>query len=457
MGVDLERLAEALARPVPRYTSYPTAPQFTTAVGPATYAGWLAGIAPDAPLSLYLHLPYCRRMCWYCACHTRVANDYDPVARTRDGLLREIATVRRHLDAPHLGTRRRVSQIHWGGGTPTILAPEDFRRLDETLRAAFDVDGRTEIAVEIDPRTLPPEMVDALAASGVTRVSFGVQDFDPDVQRAINRIQSFETTRDAIQALRRAGVGSVNLDLLYGLPRQTVASVRATIEQTLALAPDRIALFGYAHVPWMKAHQQMIRTGELPGPVERWQQAAAAAEALTAAGYVAIGIDHFARPDDKLARAAAAGTLHRNFQGYTTDDTLHLVGLGASSISALPVGYAQNVTDVKAWLDRVESDTLATARGVAIDAADRLRAEVIERIMCDLAVDLAAVAARHGTDAGALADTFPALESLARDGIAEIDGAVIRVTEGARPLARLVAAAFDAYLDNGRGKHSAAV
>jgi oxygen-independent coproporphyrinogen-3 oxidase len=449
---DFARFAAALNRPVPRYTSYPTAPHFRPDFGTATYGGWLASTRPDARLSLYLHIPYCVQLCWYCGCHTRVASSYESVLRYRDALLTEVASLRRRL--PEGPT---VAQIHWGGGTPTVLRPDDFRRIDEALKSAFNVDTDAEIAVEIDPRTLDDAMVATLSAAGVNRVSFGVQDFDPRVQAAINRIQSFAATRDAVARLRDAGVRSVNLDLLYGLPLQTEASLRQTIDLAVGLEPDRIALFGYAHVPWMKAHQRLIRDEDLPGPGQRWAQAGAAAASLAAAGYEAVGIDHFARPHDALACAARAGTLRRNFQGYTTDAASHLIGFGASAISSFPAGYAQNAANVKEWLERIESGRLATVRGFALSADDRLRGEIIERLMCDLSVDLDSVTARHRTDMGAIVDALPALQELVREGIATFSGQRVGIAAGARPLARLVAAAFDTYLAAGRARHSVAV
>ena len=440
------------ARPVPRYTSYPTAPHFSPAVGPDVFAGWLSAIPAADPVSLYLHVPYCVKLCWYCGCHTRVANSPDRLSQYRDALVAEIAAVRRHI-----GTRAAASHIHWGGGTPTVLAAADFARVDEALHDAFEITGAAEVAVEIDPRTVTDDTLAGLAAAHVTRVSFGVQDFDARVQAAINRVQPFEQTQDAVARLRAAGVASVNLDLIYGLPRQTVASLRETIGLTLELAPDRIALFGYAHVPWMKPHQKMIRAEDLPGPELRWAQAEAATEMLTAAGYVPIGIDHFARPGDSLARAAAQRRLRRNFQGYTTDDAGTLIGLGASAISSCPSGYAQNLANIRDWRERVTAGRLATVRGVALGAQDRLRRDAIERVMCDLAVDLSDVAASHGAGLDAFRDAEPALEELRRAGILDLAGPLIRVRPEARPLARVVAAAFDAYLAAGRGRHSVAV
>lgn len=444
--------AKAMARVVPRYTSYPPATHFTPSVGPGTYERWLAAIPADASLSLYVHVPYCVKLCWYCACHTRVANRYDSIERYRDALIAEIALVRARL-----GGRNRVAHLHWGGGTPTVLHPGDFAGVDRALKGAFAFDDKTEIAVEIDPRSLDDAMVATLAGCGATRVSFGVQDFDPKVQAAINREQSFDLTRSAVKRLRGAGIRSVNLDLVYGLPLQTVAGLSRTIAQTLALAPDRIALFGYAHVPWMKPNQKLIRDQDLPGTELRWTMARTAADMLREAGYVAIGIDHFARPSDSLAQAAATGHLRRNFQGYTTDTADDLIGFGASAISAVPQGYAQNAADTAAWLSLVETGHLPTARGIALTPEDRLRREVIERLMCDLMVDLETVAQAYGKPASTFADALPALRSLAEDGIVDFDGWIVRVRPEARPLARLAAAAFDSWLAAGSGRHSVAV
>jgi oxygen-independent coproporphyrinogen III oxidase len=439
--MDDQLLVAAFSRSVPRYTSYPTAAQFSDQTGPADYAAWLGRLPPETRLSLYLHVPYCRELCWYCACHMRVTKRDDILERYRDALLREIETVRRTL-----GFRPAVHHLHWGGGTPTILKPDDFRQIRDSLGHAFDIDPDAETAVEIDPRTLSEAMVETLAATGTTRVSFGVQDFDPVVQAAINRRQSFAVTRQAVERVRRAGIRSVNLDLVYGLPHQSEETLRATIEQTLSLAPERVAIFGYAHVPWLKRHQTLIAEAALPGPRERWAQSRLAADLLTAAGYVAIGIDHFARPEDRLAQAAAGGRLRRNFQGYTDDNSDALIGFGPSAISALADGYTQNTADIPAWLARVEAGELATARGIALDDEDRLRRDVIERLMCDLRVDLLALLRTRPTLFRALADVHPALAELERAGLVVLEGPTVRIVPQARPLARIVAAAFDASL-----------
>ncbi|WP_029009661.1 oxygen-independent coproporphyrinogen III oxidase [Azospirillum halopraeferens] len=446
-----DRFARYADRRIPRYTSYPTAPHFSAAVDAGTYRSWLAGLPADRPVSLYLHVPFCRSMCWYCGCHTTITKVDEPIVDYLGTLRAEIAAV---CDAlPH---RQPVGHVHFGGGTPTILEPGDFEALIALLRDRFALAPGAEIAVEIDPRTLTRAMAGALGRSGVTRASLGVQSFDPVVQRAINRIQSYERTAAVARGLRDAGVAGINLDLIYGLPHQTVASCRDTVARCLELAPDRFAVFGYAHIPDFKPHQKKIDEAALPDAAERLAQAEAIAAALEDAGYRRIGLDHFARADDPMALAAAAGTLRRNFQGYTTDPCDTLIGLGASAIGRLPQGYVQNAVVLGTYAKRVAAGGLATAKGYALTPDDRLRAAVIERILCDFAVDLDAVAARHGADAAALlagADLAP----LEADGLVRTSGRRIAVPEDARPFVRAVAARFDAHLAASTRRHAPAV
>ncbi|MDJ1158035.1 oxygen-independent coproporphyrinogen III oxidase [Chelatococcus sp. SYSU_G07232] len=437
---------------VPRYTSYPTAPHFGADVDGGVYAGWLEALDETTTLSLYLHVPFCAELCLYCGCHTTVARRYGPVAAYVELLLREIT-----LAAAQLPGRFAVSHIHWGGGTPTILAPEDLLRVTEALRSHFSVRDDAETAIEIDPRTLAAEHVPALAAMGVTRASLGVQDFDPKVQRAIGRTQSYAQTARAAGWLGLAGARSLNLDLIYGLPHQTVESVVASVGQALRLGPDRIALFGYAHVPWMKKHQKLLPEDALPDTAERLAQMQAATDAITSAGYVAIGLDHFAKPGDALARARAEGRLHRNFQGYTTDAAPALIGFGTSAIGSLPQGYVQNAATTVAYRDALTAGRLPIARGIVLTSEDRLRRAVIERLMCDLAVDLAAVAAIHGRPAHVFAGELPALDRMAADGILQRDGWRIAVPDSARLYVRNVCAVFDARLAEGQARYSRAL
>jgi len=437
---------------IPRYTSYPTAVQFHPGVDEATLRGWLAALSASAPVSLYLHVPFCHVLCWYCGCHTSAVNTAAPVAQYVETLVAEIG-----LWAAALGRRQRVAHLHWGGGTPSIVGPRDWRRLMAALAEAFAFEPGAEIATELDPRSLDAELVAALAETGVNRVSLGVQDFDPVVQRAVNRVQPYALVAEAAGRLRAAGIGRLNLDLIYGLPHQTVASVERTARQALTLAPDRIALFGYAHVPWMKKHQALIDEAALPGPGERLAQFRAAAAVFAAGGMVPIGLDHFARAGDPLAVAAREGRLRRNFQGYTDDPAPLLLGLGASSISALPQGYAQNAPGVPAWRAAVAAGRLPTVRGVALTVEDRLRAALIERLMCDLALDIAAVCRREGADPARFAALLPRLDAMAADGLLAREGWRLAMTERGRPFVRAAAALFDAHLDPATARHARAV
>ncbi len=451
-------LLSRYGQPVPRYTSYPTAPHFTPAVDGAVYAAWLAAIPHESRVSVYVHVPFCAELCLYCGCQTTVARNRAPVKAYADRLVEEIGLVRAHLPAG-----LALTHLHFGGGTPTMLADEDFAAVMGALRATFAFTDDAEIAIEIDPRVMDDATVAVLAREGFTRASLGVQDFDPAVQAAIGRTQSFRTTRKVADALRAAGIGALNLDLMYGLPHQDEASLTRTVETALTLDPSRIAVFGYAHVPWMKKHQSLIPEESLPGPAERLAQAELVARLIKAKGYEAVGLDHFAKPEDAMARRADEGTLKRNFQGYTTDDAPVLLGLGASAIGALPEGYVQNVPLTPEWHKRVAAGELPIARGLAVTDEDRLRRDVIERLMCDLKVDLGAVLARHGFPADFFAPELGRLAPLVADGLATCEGTVVEVPEAARSFTRVVCAVFDAYLAASRAaepekkRHAAAV
>ncbi|MBI1365666.1 MAG: oxygen-independent coproporphyrinogen III oxidase [Alphaproteobacteria bacterium] len=434
-------------RRAPRYTSYPTAPHFTPAISAADYAGWLAALPADEAVSLYLHVPFCREMCWYCGCHTKATRRLEPVEKYADVLLAEIDLV-----AGLLPKRARVSHIHWGGGSPAYLRPARFAELMDRLRRRFDVLPDAEIAVEVDPRRLSPDHVAAFAESGVTRASLGVQTFDANVQAAVNRIQNFSTVADCVSLLRGAGVDAINFDLLYGLPRQTAQSAKETAQSALELEPDRFAVFGYAHLPHLKPHQKMIVADDLPDAASRLAQASAISATLRAAGYVPVGLDHFAKPDDALARALRQGKMRRNFQGYTTDDAAAVIGFGASAIGSLPQGYVQNTPATHEWERAVLAGRTPIARGYRLTDEDRLRREIIERLMCDLKADIRALAARRGLPAPQ-ADLAEFVDA----GVVTIRGANIEIGEDFRPLARNIAAAFDAHLARGPARYSLSV
>ncbi|MGC2778279.1 MAG: oxygen-independent coproporphyrinogen III oxidase [Bradyrhizobium sp.] len=437
---------------LPRYTSYPTAPHFSTDVGASTYAEWLRAIPSNATASLYLHVPFCRSMCWYCGCNTMVAKRDEPVAVYESALRCEIDMVSRQI-----GRRLQVGHIHFGGGTPTIMAPESFIDLVGSLRHSFFVLPSAEIAIEIDPRTLTPAMIEALALSGVNRASLGVQSFDSRVQLAINRVQSFEQTAAATTGLREVGITGINFDLIYGLPHQSVASCLDTVRRCVELRPDRLSVFGYAHVPSFKTHQRKIEDSWLPDSLQRYDQACAIANALKEAGYVQIGLDHFALPTDPMTIAFREGRLQRNFQGYTTDSNDLLIGFGASAIGQLPQGYVQNAAQVRAYEDKIASGSLATVKGYGLTDDDRLRADIIERIMCDYGVDLDVICTRHGMETDEMLRSAPRLQTLISDGVVELNGSALAVTEHSRFLVRSVAAAFDAHLDASKQLHSRAV
>lgn len=436
---------------LPRYTSYPTAPHFSPAVGADTYGEWLRALPAQLSASLYLHVPYCREMCWYCGCHTQIVRREETVTAYAAALRAEIELV-----AGKIGRRLKVEHIHFGGGTPTILAAESFTELMAAIRRCFFVLPTAEIAIEVDPRTLTMEMIDALALAGVNRASLGVQSFDPLIQRAINRVQSFEETAAATENLRRAGIKGINFDLIYGLPHQTVASCLDTVRRCLELRPDRFSVFGYAHVPGFKKHQRKINDTCLPDSPERYDQSCAIANALKESGYVQIGLDHFALADDSMARAFKEGRLRRNFQGYTTDASDMLLGFGASAIGHLPQGYVQNEVRTLVYSDLVSSGRLATIRGYALTEDDRLRADIIEQIMCQYSVDLGAICARHGALPEMLRSS-PRLKTLISDGVVRLEGNRVTVAEDSRFLIRSVAAAFDAHLDSSKQLHSRAV
>ncbi len=436
---------------LPRYTSYPTAPAFSPAVGPEQYAHGLEEVAAAGPVSVYLHVPFCRSMCWYCGCHTTITRQDAPVLEYLDVLSQEIELVSQAArnEVP-------VKNVHFGGGTPTIMKPDEFTSLMDKLKSAFQFTSDCSVAVEIDPRTLSGAMIAALGENGVDRASLGVQSFDPVVQKAINRIQSFEQTQAAVTGLRGYGVTSINFDLIYGLPYQTIQSCIETVRTAVELRPERFAVFGYAHVPAFKKHQRLIDEAALPDATQRNEQAEAIARELESAGYVRVGLDHFALPDDQLAVASLSGSLRRNFQGYTTDECETLIGLGASAIGRLPDGYVQNHVALGRYAERIASGILATAKGYGLTDEDKFRARVIERLMCDFKVDLAKLGAEAGYDAGFLLERNDRLDSLASDGVVTIENGRITVSKEHRFMVRAVAAAFDAYFGSFGRTHSKA-
>ena len=438
-------------RSAPRYTSYPTAPHFSKSIGDDDARAWLANLDPSSSLSLYFHVPFCTAICAYCGCHTKAVRQDAPLETYTRTLKREIVLTAEATRA------RRVASIHWGGGTPGILGPARFSAIVAVLRDHFDLSAETEHAIELDPRILDADLVEALAGAGVTRASLGVQDLNAHVQEASGRIQPYETVAHAVELLRGAGITAINLDLMYGLPKQSVEDAARTASLAASLAPQRLAVFGYAHVPWFKSHQKLIDAAALPGAGERLAQAAAVRTTLEGAGFEAIGLDHFARPEDPLAIAARQRRMRRNFQGYTIDAADALLPFGVSSIGRLPEGYVGNATDLAGWRRAIESGRFATTRGVAFTREDIARADLIERLMCDFDIDYGAVAARHGYAEDAFDAAQASLDALAHDGVIDIQDRRLAVTERGKPFVRLVAAAFDAYLQSAPARHSSAV
>lgn len=447
-----KQLIRKYGGPVPRYTSYPTAPHFQASVDGDVYAQWLGQLRPAQSISLYVHIPWCDRLCWFCGCNTKQTLKYDPLKTYLSALENEIETISGLIDPGC-----RVTALHLGGGSPTMLRPEDMIRLDSALRRKFHFHPDAEISVEMDPNDLDAGRFDALAAIGLTRASIGVQDFDEKVQKAINREQTFEQTREVVEQVRARGVRSVNCDVLYGLPHQTRQSVDRTLEQVVSLKPDRIALFGYAHVPWMKPHQKMIDESVLPDVTERFAQMNRAASALTSAGYTAIGIDHFALPGDSLAIAAASGAMRRNFQGYTSDTADALIGMGASSIGQMPQGYIQNQPSTGEYQRQVDLGRLPVVRGIELSTDDRIRARIIELLMCDFAFSFATIHHEFGGAAETVLDEAEYLANCDSDGVIEFAGGLFQITAKGRPFVRSVASAFDSYFGAGTARHSLAV
>lgn len=444
-------LLDHARRMVPRYTSYPTAPHFSAEVTHETYGGWLDRLSGStAPVSLYLHVPFCRSICSYCGCTTKAVRREEPVRAYAADLRREIDLV-----AARLGPAA-VSHLHWGGGTPNALPPDCLDALMGDLHRRFRIAADAEHAIELDPRHLTADGARHLASIGITRASLGVQTLDDAVQAAIGRVQPLEVVAGGFAALRAAGIAAINADLMYGLPRQTLHSIEATVAEVVRLAPNRISLFGYAHVPWMKSHQKLVSEAELPGAPERIRQAALARDMLVAGGYLEIGIDHFALPGDSMARAREERDLHRNFQGYTTDGADALIGLGASSISRTPFGYAQNAPDAAGWRRSIEAGHFATAKGRAFAGEDRMRADVIAQILCYFDVDLSKTAERYGFSVDVLLPGLADLSPFLDAGWVTFDGRRLALVTHAQDVARVVASAFDAYLGQG-GRHSVAV
>jgi oxygen-independent coproporphyrinogen-3 oxidase len=435
------RLIEKYNRPGPRYTSYPPANHFRECVD---YAPLMSGVEQgDAPLSLYFHLPFCETLCWFCGCHTITTLDRDKATDYLDLLEKEL-----EIFALHLGPERKAVQLHFGGGTPNFFGPEQIDRLGAMINRHFTFTEDAEKSVELDPRRLRPEHVEAFARMGLTRASFGVQDSNPDVQKAIHRVQPQSMNIEAMATLRANGFDSINLDLIYGLPLQTPESFSVTLNEVLQLKPDRFAIFNYAHVPWMRPAQKLLERAGLPDARTKLELLKLCIERLTAAGYVYIGMDHFALPGDELVQAQREQTLQRNFQGYSTRAGVEICGFGISSISQGAGGFRQNVKDLEAYRAWLAQGKLPVEKGYELTADDKLRADVIMRLMCDLSMDYGAMSEKWAIDFEAyFAEALARLKEPAEDGLLVWTDRGFAVTERGRLFIRNLAMCFDAYLE----------
>jgi len=436
----------------PRYTSYPPATKFNDSIGSDDVCRSLRQLGSDEnePISLYLHIPFCPKLCYFCGCHTVITRKRGRIERYLTDLYREIETIADLLD-----DGVTVDQLHWGGGTPSYLTPDQIRNLMNRLTETFSFTDTAEIGVEVNPNGLTYDHVRAFSDAGVNRMSVGVQDVNPDVQEIINREQTEAETRRAVTWARRRGINALNVDLIYGLPLQTLASFDRTLNRVIDLDPDRLAVYSYAHVPWMKKHQQAIPEDTLPDPRTKLQLLKTSVETLTTAGYQFIGMDHFAKPDDELSRAQRNGTLQRNFQGYSTRAGLDLIGLGPSGISHLQGIYAQNLKALENYRERLQNDRPATARGYRLTAEDRLRKHVIMELMCNLDLNKRQVESRFGIDFDShFSAATSRLEAFEKDGLVSQTNDRIRVTSEGRLVIRNICMAFDAYVSSDRSSNS---
>jgi len=451
--LDLSGLTPALLerydRPGPRYTSYPTAPHFSDAYDPTVYGERLrlASQRAGEPLSMYVHLPFCEERCTFCGCNVVISPRHGPEEDYLDTLEREL-----DLLAETLAPRHQLNQLHWGGGTPTYLSPSQCERLFDSITSRFPLTDNAEVAIEIDPCVTTMEHLEVLARLGFNRISMGLQDTNPEVQRAVKRIQPLELTKEHVDEARRLGFQSVNIDLIYGLPLQTEASFRDCVRSVIAeLAPDRVACFSYAHVPWIKPHQRQLDEALLPGGWEKFSLFTAAAREFVEAGYAFVGFDHFARPNDELARALAEDRIHRNFMGYTVMPAADQVGVGVTSIGDVAGSYAANIKKLPAYKRSIDAGHLPVDRGLIRTAEDELRRAVIHRIICTLQLDFGWVETEFAIDPREhFTDALEQLVPMADDGLVEINPNGLTVTPRGRFFLRNLCMPFDAYLGEQR-------
>lgn len=428
---------------VPRYTSFPTAVQFHVGISPTVVAARLAGLPRHEPLSLYTHIPFCHQLCFYCGCNTTVTPNYDRIESYVELLLHEITLAGRHIPKG-----LKVNRIHFGGGSPNYARVEDLARILDAYRELFDC-SEAQIDMECDPRLFSEEKIAGLADLGVERISLGIQDFDPMVQAAINREQPFEKVEKEVATLRKAGIQKINFDLIIGLPEQTLGTVKDTLEKTISLDPARVSVFPYAHVPWMMKHQRVLEQYDMPDTGLRYDMANMVEQTLKDAGYVHIGIDHFAKPDDPLTQAMEGGTLRRNFQGYSADPSDTILGFGHSAISQFRDAYTQNTSDARQYRQLIRANISPVSRGLVLSRDDMARRSLIKKLMCTFRVDYA--------DHPEINIPYGALAPLTADGIITMDDDGLTVTDEGRRLTRIVAACFDPYFEHEAGRHAKAI
>jgi oxygen-independent coproporphyrinogen-3 oxidase len=441
LEVDLE-LIRRLDRNGPRYTSYPTADRFAGTFTPESYQNWVSKRDASRPLSLYIHIPFCNTLCFYCACNKIITKDRTRSAKYVQYLVKEMG-----MQAALMAGERRLEQLHWGGGTPTFLSDAEMRTLMDATAKHFTLVKDGEYSIEIDPRKVSDETIALLGSLGFNRISIGVQDFDPQVQKAVNRIQSEDETLRVIRAARANGFKSVSLDLIYGLPKQTLESVKATLERVIAADPDRLSIYNYAHMPTLFMPQRRIHESDLPAPQTKLDILKLAVNMLTDAGYVYIGMDHFAKPDDELAIAQRQGRLHRNFQGYSTHADCDLVALGVSAIGKIGPTYSQNFREEEEYYAALDRNVLPIMRGMELNADDLVRREIIQALMCHFALDKAAFNETFGIDFNSyFATELAELAEYAREGLLVLSPDRLAVTPKGRMLIRNICMVFDKYL-----------
>ena len=445
----MTRLIQKYGGPVPRYTSYPTAVQFQGGFTPERAMACMAEVPQGAEVSFYIHIPFCHSLCHYCGCHTKIVHHTGIISAYIETLCREIT-----LAAAYLPKNLVVSRVHFGGGSPNYAPEGDIEKILDTIRTAFDGSEGMKIDMECDPRLLSNTRIEGLARLGVRRVSLGIQDFDETVQKAVNRIQTVEHIRRQVSCLRHNGIDDINFDLIVGLPEQTPDSVKRTVEETMKIRPPRIATFSYAHVPWMKKHQKILEKYRFPTPQERFMMQEDIRDMLCANGYGAIGIDHYALPQDSLAQAKRQGAIRRNFQGYTDDPAMIVLGFGLSSVSSFQAVYTQNTLDASAYRNAVEKGVLPVEKGCVLGPADIAARKAIMQVMCHFHIDMREY---EGVPVAA-PDLLDALE---KDGIiTRAHDNMIKITDAGRPFTRVVASCFDTYFhksDNKEERHAKAV